>query len=113
MNDSIIWETSPEDYALIKQIASRFEKLKKGFGDPQPYLFVIVCMDITACHMNGNPLRLQDLLDADDFEFAHDVVEINHNIDPNTGSLLNGFIPKHSVSVAEPDPNQTSLFQEN
>jgi len=53
-------------------------------------------MDIDACHCNGNPLKLQELLEADDFNFGHDVFGIRANIDRTTGKLQNCFVPRYS-----------------
>lgn len=53
-------------------------------------------MDITACHCNGNPLRLADLLAADDFNFAHDINGIRRNLNRDTGKLMNCFSPRFS-----------------
>jgi|ERR1035437_4978795 hypothetical protein len=54
-------------------------------------------MDITAAHLNGAPLKLQDLLDADDFNFRHDVSGIFFNINRKTGKLENCFSPRFSM----------------
>lgn len=48
-------------------------------------------MDLTACHLNGTPLRLQDLLDASDFALAHDVQGIQRFMDRTTGQLRAEF----------------------
>lgn len=53
-------------------------------------------MDVTATHANGNPLRLDDLLAADDFNFAHDMSGIANCLDRNTGRLTNHFRPRFS-----------------
>jgi hypothetical protein len=39
------------------------------------------------------PLRLQELLDADDFNFAHDIFGIYSNFNRETKQLENGFLP--------------------
>jgi hypothetical protein len=54
-------------------------------------------MDLTACHANGNPLRLRELLKADDFNFAHDVLGIHQHIDHETGELRDCFLPRYSA----------------
>jgi hypothetical protein len=51
-------------------------------------------MDLTACHANGNPLDLDRLLDADRFNFIHDVGGISHHIDRDTGQLKDEFTPR-------------------
>lgn len=54
-------------------------------------------MDLTAVHANGNPMRLADLLAADDFNFAHDIVGISRFLDRNTGRLTDCFSPRFSA----------------
>jgi hypothetical protein len=58
---------------------------------------VSLSMDITACHANGTPLRLQEWLVADDFNFAHDVVGITRHIDRSTGKMMDCFSPRFSA----------------
>jgi hypothetical protein len=40
------------------------------------------------------PLRLHELLDADDFNFAHDIFGIYSNFNRETKQLENGFLPR-------------------
>lgn len=54
-------------------------------------------MDICAVHSNGCPLRLNELLEADDFNFSHDVFGIFHYIDRRTGKLAHCFVPRFAV----------------
>lgn len=51
-------------------------------------------MDITATHANGCPLKLAELLAADDFNFSHDVAGIYRHLDRTTGKLLDCFLPR-------------------
>lgn len=55
-----------------------------------------IMMDISACHIS-NPLRLEDLLGADEFNFMHDVLGIYRHIDRDTGALKNSFSPRFSA----------------
>ena len=50
-------------------------------------------MDITAAHIN-TPLDLNKLLNADDFNFAHDMSGIGAHLNRNTGKLENCFLPR-------------------
>ena len=50
-------------------------------------------LDLTKCH-KVRPLRLQELLEAPPFEFAHDIHGINQHIDQDTGELRNCFVPR-------------------
>ena len=51
-------------------------------------------MDIEAVHCNGCPLRLEELLKADAFNFAHDVLGIRRHINRDTGKLGSHFLPR-------------------
>jgi hypothetical protein len=57
-------------------------------------------MNVSACHASGNPLRLEELLAADDFNFAHDVFGIDRHIDRDTGTMMNCFRPRYSAPQA-------------
>lgn len=86
----IKWKTSGNDRFIIDRIADRANEMNCDYQ-------VKDCrMDITAVHLNGNPLQLEKLLKADYFNFAHDVFGINRHIDRNTGKLLNHFSPRYS-----------------
>lgn len=54
-------------------------------------------MDIAACHLNGNPLKLRELIDAPDFDFIHDVFGIRQHLNRKTGQLENLFVPRFSA----------------
>lgn len=51
-------------------------------------------MDVTAVHANGCPLKLDELLAADDFNFLHDIYGIRRHLDRETGQLQNCFMPR-------------------
>lgn len=85
----INWNVSEKDQILIDAIAIK--------AHAQLDMDVLtVSMDITACHANGNPLKLAELLKADKFNFSHDIYGINANLDHDTGKLLNNFLPRYS-----------------
>lgn len=86
------WETTAEDAATITQIADRAVLVAEQSGCV--YEPLDARMDITACHLNGCPLRLQELLDADSFNFSHDVFGIAKHIDRRTGKLTGHFLPR-------------------
>lgn len=86
------------DSIKIRQIADRAMKLSKELGVDRDKLSLT--MDMTACHLNGNPLRLDDLINADDFNFCHDVFGIERHMDRGTGRLLNCFRPRFSAHDA-------------
>jgi hypothetical protein len=51
-------------------------------------------MDIIACHANGCPLKLSEMLAADDENFGHDFFGIARHVDRTTGKLVGGFLPR-------------------
>ena len=92
----ISFKTSNADRDLIEKIVDRAHK---GFEEVAPGRFdrLTITMDITACHANGNPLRLADLLAADDFNFFHDIGGIARYIDRDTGKLTDLFSPRFTA----------------
>lgn len=57
-------------------------------------------MDITAVHASGNPLRLQELLEANKSNFTHDVLGIATFLNRETGKLDCNFRLLFSVPTA-------------
>ncbi len=49
-------------------------------------------MDLIAVHTSYG-LRLQDMLDGDDFDFIHDIVGIEANLDRSTFKMIR-FVPR-------------------
>lgn len=85
-------KATKEDILLIDQIVQRFKKEMPDFAPPQT-----MSMDLTAVHVSGCKLRLQDMLDADKFNLAHDCIGINGHIDRDTGKLMDCFWPRFAV----------------
>jgi hypothetical protein len=92
---------SREEHDLIAQIVNRAEKMNLlGNRNDDNYAHVLVIatetlsMSLTAAHCNGCPIDFARLLDADDFNFTHDVVGIDRNCCRKTGQLLNFFLPR-------------------
>jgi hypothetical protein len=93
------FDVSPYEADLIWKIAKRaaemFGKVCKTAHITYPVLDAE--MDLSACVANGCPLRLADLLKADDMNFAHDIFGIRANLNRDTGKLDNCFSPRYSV----------------
>lgn len=87
------FETSAEDSALIDQIVTRGRALDRKHH-VRGYSILHCTMDITAAHANGTPLRLADMLAADDFNFAHDWSGIRRHLNRETGQMLSCFLPR-------------------
>ena len=81
-----------KDLEIIHKIVERAMKMDLFSGTDR----LGMEMDISACHANGNPLDLQKLLNADDFNFLHDVGGICYHMDRQTGKLNDCFVPRCS-----------------
>lgn len=84
---------------VIAKIATRARKMAAALGGFQ-YTQSDALMDINACHSNGCPLKLQELLDADDGNFGHDVFGIRRHINRETGQLEDCFLPRFAQPVS-------------
>lgn len=85
------FKVTTEDAELIRKIVARARKEDADLD------VMSLTMDVTACHASGNPLRLAELLAADDFNFAHDVFGIMRHMDRESGQLVDCFLPRYSV----------------
>lgn len=91
----INFECTSQEHSTIGKIATRAVQMAAKHGID--YDRIDAEMDITATHANGTPLRLDELLVADDFNFAHDVFGIRSHLDRKTGKLNDCFSPRFSV----------------
>lgn len=82
--------TSKHDWQVLHQIAGR-AVAQLGIQKVIDWE-----MDVTAVHANGCPLRLDDLLMADGFNFAHDLCGIYRHLDRETGQLRDCFVPRYA-----------------
>lgn len=88
----IDWESvSEEDTETLLEIADRCEDL--FYVEDKTNLL----MDLTAAHLDV-PLKLSELLEADELNFTHDVLGIGEHINRETGELENSFCPRYAVS---------------
>lgn len=94
MAKKVSFEVTEQEMAAISKIAKRAVEMASVAG--VDYDMMCASMDITACHANGNPLKLEELLNADDFNFSHDVFGIRRHIDRDTGELTGHFLPRYS-----------------
>jgi len=90
----IKWSNNRDEQKIIVEIAKRAVKMAKEIDFNYKQMDAI--MDIEACHCNGTPLKLTELLNADNFNFAHDVFGIRTNINRKTGKLENCFLPRYA-----------------
>ena len=85
----ISFNVTAEEADLITRIAMRGAEV---LGDKVDKLSL--AMDLAACHANGCPLRLEDLLVAEKTAFIHDITGIMRHMDRETGELGNCFVPR-------------------
>lgn len=86
------FDANREDTRLIIQIAKRAVSMAMRLGFD--YDMLTATMDIEACHCNGSPLQLSNLLATDDGTFGHDVFGIRRHINRETGRLGDCFVPR-------------------
>lgn len=60
---------------------------------------VDLMMDLSATHATC-PLQLANLLEANDFNFGHDIAGIRRHLDRKTGHLKNCFVPRFAAPEA-------------
>ena len=87
----IDFNTTKEDAEIIGKIV--YLAVKRQIIMPSNKLSLT--MDIEAAHMT-NPLRLEDLLNADEYSFYHDIAGILYHINRKTGELDDHFLPRDS-----------------
>ena len=93
----ISFSVSDHERDIIEAIARRaFTLQSKGHLEKSKRPEYEFQMDITAVHANGCPLKLEALLNADNFNFAHDVFGIERHLDRTTGKLLDCFLPRYA-----------------
>jgi len=93
------FDVSPDDADIIHDIVSRAMKMATKIGGFH-YPRMDCEMDLMACHASGNPLRLADLLRADDGNFAHDIFGIREHLDRETGKLGRCFVPRFTARTS-------------
>ena len=86
----ISFKTTNRESNIIHKIALRAGRLDKKGSRNQ----TCVSMDVTAVHANGCYLKLEELLNADDFNFLHDILGIRDHLNRETGKLEDCFLPR-------------------
>lgn len=81
--------TTKEDFEIIDKIVDRALALNL------PRKRMDLFMDVCATHGNC-PLRLNDLLEADKFNFLHDIYGIMSHLNRETGELEDCFLPRYA-----------------
>ena len=79
-----------EKFMIYVKIAQRAEGMDLYKGERITFLMDIEHAD------NVFNLRLEELLNADDMNFAHDVLGIVNNIDRSNPTDFNFFVPRYA-----------------
>jgi hypothetical protein len=90
----LIWNATKEEHEIMGKIADRFVAEFQGINTGSK---LDIMMDLEAIHCNGNPLKLQELLEAKKFDFNHDMIGIIDHINRKTGKLQDCFVPRYSM----------------
>lgn len=90
------FDCSKEEMDLIGKIVERLNQHRISLKI-KPLDVTATQMNITACHCNGCPLKLEELLNANTFSLAHDVLGINENISTRTGAIKGLFRPRFAA----------------
>jgi len=96
----ISFDTTGAESRVINEIAERAMGLDVARRN-DPFTKLDIAMDVTAVHRNGCRLRLEALRDADDFNFAHDILGIRRHLDRETGKLGDFFLPRFAAPNAD------------
>ena len=81
-----------EDNALIWQIGRRAEMMYARHG--VDVMAAYIAAEVKTVHEEICKLRLKELLETDDGNFAHDITGIHKHIDILDGSFRDGFSPR-------------------
>lgn len=79
-----------EEFLTIVKICERAEKMNINKGDR----FTMI-MDLDNTNQSIG-LKLNELLNACDIDFVHDITGIQSNINRETGKLENYFLPRYA-----------------
>lgn len=77
-----------EETVIIAQIVGRADNLGLLMDDR-----LSLMMDLDVANKQFN-LRLTELLESDNFNFTHDILGIQNNIDRKTKTFINCFVPR-------------------
>ncbi|MXW45225.1 MAG: hypothetical protein F4109_05600 [Gammaproteobacteria bacterium] len=79
-----------EDVRVVQQIVQRAQEMRPEVDA------TVLGMDLNAAQIT-TPMDLQALLEADDYQFAHDVFGVHRHINRLTGEVEH-FVPRFAIS---------------
>lgn len=95
--------TAKQEFETIVKICERAEKMGISSGERMTLL-----MDLENVHQNIG-LNLVGLLEADELNFAHDIIGIQTHINRNTKELEDFFVPRYAQ---QKDMNLNSIIDQ-
>lgn len=98
-SESTKWKATPEDAKLIGDIATRAWYLLTNKRRSQD--LERIAEDLTACHLNGCPLRLSAMLYGADHDLMQDITLIFKHLDRRTGKLTGTDLPLYHKPLKE------------
>lgn len=84
------------DRILLNKVLDRALALAASFGRPMNRLSLLT--DLMIAHATVG-IRLNELLAADDGNFAHDVFGVERHLNRDTGELGDGFMPRFATGI--------------
>lgn len=81
-------EKKRNEMKIISKIVERADNLNLLYDDRTSLM-----MDLDVANKKFD-LRLNELLEADEFNFSHDICGIQNNIDRTTKTFMNCFVPR-------------------
>ncbi len=81
-------EKKRNEMKIISKIVERADNLNLLYDDR-----ISLMMDLDVANKEFD-LRLNELLEADEFNFSHDICGIQNNIDRTTKTFMNCFVPR-------------------
>ena len=77
-----------ENFELYLKITKRAEEMKMVMFDRMSLIMDLECAD------NEFNLRLEEFVNADNFNFSHDICGIQNNLNRKTKEFENCFVPR-------------------
>lgn len=85
---------TPKEHAALVKIVDRAVDMFRRHDTPRDRIDIV--MDLEVTHATC-PLRLEELVEAGDFDFAHDIYGITRHLNRETGELENCFLPRFAL----------------
>lgn len=102
-------QQAQHDMFIIAKIVERADNMGLMYFDR-----LSLIMDLQYANEKFN-LRLDEFLEADDFNFSHDINGIQHHIDRNTKTFKDYFVPRfasNSIGTEKTEQNEPDITED-